>query len=379
MWHHLFSVCLCKNTKIIRYPYCFLQKNHIHLRNFLQTMAKQTSTISYRDIIDQVRRREFKPVYLLMGEESYYTDRISEFIADNVLTETERDFNQQVIYCTRETSVGDIINSARRYPMMAEYQVLIVKEAQNLLKLDELSVYVQNPMQTTILVICYKNGSVDQRKKLVTSIQKVGVVLESKKPRENELPKFISDYLKRKHVAIDQQAALMMAEYIGADLNRMASELDKLIISLPPGYNQINAALIEKNIGISKEFNNWELRTAIINKDVVKANQIINYFEANQKTNPYIVTISLLFNFFSNLMLAYYAPDKSQRGLMEQLDLRSDWFLREYTQAMRNYNAMKTMLIIGKLRETDGKLKGVKKGNQTDGDIMRELIYFILH
>jgi DNA polymerase-3 subunit delta len=204
-------------------------------------------------------------------------------------------------------------------------------------------------------------------------------VLESKKPRENELPKFISDYLKRKHVAIDQQAALMMAEYIGADLNRMASELDKLIISLPPGYNQINAALIEKNIGISKEFNNWELRTAIINKDVVKANQIINYFEANQKTNPYIVTISLLFNFFSNLMLAYYAPDKSQRGLMEQLDLRSDWFLREYTQAMRNYNAMKTMLIIGKLRETDGKLKGVKKGNQTDGDIMRELIYFILH
>ena len=342
-------------------------------------MAKQTSTISYRDIIDQVRRREFKPVYLLMGEESYYTDRISEFIADNVLTETERDFNQQVIYCTRETSVGDIINSARRYPMMAEYQVLIVKEAQNLLKLDELSVYVQNPMQTTILVICYKNGSVDQRKKLVTSIQKVGVVLESKKPRENELPKFISDYLNRKHVAIDQQAALMMAEYIGADLNRMASELDKLIISLPPGYNQINAALIEKNIGISKEFNNWELRTAIINKDVVKANQIINYFEANQKTNPYIVTISLLFNFFSNLMLAYYAPDKSQRGLMEQLDLRSDWFLREYTQAMRNYNAMKTMLIIGKLRETDGKLKGVKKGNQTDGDIMRELIYFILH
>jgi DNA polymerase-3 subunit delta len=234
-------------------------------------------------------------------------------------------------------------------------------------------------MQTTILVICYKNGSVDQRKKLVTSIQKVGVVLESKKPRENELSKFISDYLKRKHVAIDQQAALMMAEYIGADLNRMASELDKLIISLPPGYNQINAALIEKNIGISKEFNNWELRTAIINKDVVKANQIINYFEANQKTNPYIVTISLLFNFFSNLMLAYYAPDKSQRGLMEQLDLRSDWFLREYTQAMRNYNAMKTMLIIGKLRETDGKLKGVKKGNQTDGDIMRELIYFILH
>ena len=296
-----------------------------------------------------------------------------------MLSEAERDFNQQIIYCTRETSVGDIVNSARRYPMMADFQVVIVKEAQNLLKLDELSVYAQNPLKTTILVICYKNGSIDRRKKIVTSIEKTGVVFESKKPRESDLPRFISDYLRRKDVSIDPQASVMMADYIGTDLNRMASELDKLIISLPPGYKQINAELIEKNIGISREFNNWELRSAIVNKDVLKANQIINYFEANQKTNPFVMTISLLFNFFSNLMLAYYAPDKSQRGLMEQLDLRSDWFLREYTLAMRNYSAMKTMLVIGKLRETDGKLKGVRKGNLTDGDIMRELIYFILH
>ena len=342
-------------------------------------MAKQTTLITHRDIVDQVRKREFQPIYLLMGDESYYIDRVSEYIADNVLPETERDFNQQVIYCTKETSVGDIVNAARRYPMMSEYQVVIVKEAQNLLKLDELSVYAQNPLKTTILVICYKNGSVDKRKKLVPAIEKVGIVFESKKLRDSELPRFITDYLSRKKVAIDQQATMMLVEYIGADLNRMAGELDKLIISLPPGYNQINAALIEKNIGISKEFNNWELRTAIVNKNVLKANQIINYFESNPKANPLIMTISMLFNFFSNVMLAYYAPDKSPRGLMEQLELRSEWQLREYTQAMRNYTAMKTMLIIGKLRETDAKLKGVKKGNLTDGDVMRELIYYILH
>jgi len=342
-------------------------------------MAKQTTTISHRDIVDKVRKREFLPIYLLMGDESYYIDRISEYIADNVLPESERDFNQQIIYCTRETSVGDIINSARRYPMMSEFQVVIVKEAQNLLKIDELSIYAQNPLKTTILVICYKNGSIDSKKKIVQAIEKVGVVFESKKPRESELPRFITDYLRRKNVTIDHQAAMMMVEYVGTDLNRMASELDKLTISLPPGYNQINAALIEKNIGISKEFNNWELRAALVNGNVLKANQIISYFEANPKANPFVMTISMLFNFFSNVMLAYYAPDKSPRGMMEQLELRSDWQLREYTQAMRHYTATKTMLIIGKLREIDGKLKGVKKGNLTDGDLMRELIYFILH
>lgn len=342
-------------------------------------MAKQTSVISHRDIVGQIQNRDFRPIYLLMGEESYYIDRISEYMADNILPETERDFNQQIIYCTKETAVRDIINSARRYPMMAEHQVVIVKEAQNLLKIDELSVYAQNPLKTTILVICYKNGSADRRKKWVSAIEKVGVVFESKKLRDSELPRFIADYVRRKNVVIDQQATMMLVEYVGADLNRMAGELDKLIISLPPGYNQINAALVEKNIGISKEFNNWELRTAIVNKDVMKANRIINYFESNPKANPLIVTISMLFNFFSNVMLAYYAPDKSPHGMMEQLDLRLDWQLREYNQAMRNYTAMKTMLIIGKLRETDAKLKGVRKGNLTDGDLMRELIYFILH
>lgn len=342
-------------------------------------MAKQTISITHRDIIQQIKDRKFAPIYLLMGDESYYIDRISEYIADNILSDSERDFNQHIIYCTKETKVGDIINSARRYPMMSEYQVVIVKEAQNLLKIEELATYAKNFLKTTILVICYKNGSLDSKKKFVAAIREVGIVFESKKLREGMLPSFITDYLKRKQITIDQQATMMLAQYIGSDLNRIASELDKLAIALPPGFKQIDTSIIEKNIGISKEFNNWELRTSLVNRDILKANQIINFFEANPKENPASMTISTLFTFFSNIMLAYYSSDKTTRGLMEQLDLKAEWQLKEYTQAMRTYSAMKTMQIIGKIRETDCKLKGVRKGNTTDGDIMRELIYFILH
>lgn len=342
-------------------------------------MARQAITTTHRDIIKQIRERSYAPVYLLMGDESYYIDRISEYIAENVLTASEQDFNQHIIYCTRETHVADIINLARRYPMMSDYQVIIVKEAQNLQKIEELAIYAKQPLDTTILVICYKNGSIDRRKKLVSAIEETGIVFESKKLREGMLPSFIQDYLKRKNISIDQQSTMMLVEYIGSDLNRIASELDKLINALPQGANSVNAAIIEKNIGISKEFNNWELRTAIVNKDIYKANQIISFFEANPKTNPPIMTISMLFNLFSSIMLAYYAPNKNQEGLMEQLDLKAEWQLKEYSQALRLYSAVKTMQIIRKIRETDGKLKGIRKGNMTDGEIMQELIHFILH
>lgn len=343
-------------------------------------MAKKIQqTVSHRDIINDIRQKNYAPVYLLMGDESYYIDKISEYIADNVLTEEEKGFNQQVIYCTRETNVADIINSAKRYPMMAEHQVVIVKEAQNLLKLEDLSFYVLNPLMSTILVICYKNGSVDRRKKIVAAIEKTGVVYESKKLREGQLPSFITDYVGRKKVGIEERAVFMLVEAVGADLNRMAGELDKLVLTLPPGFNRITPELIEKNIGISKEFNNWELRNAIGEKDVFKANQIINYFNENPKANPPVMTLSVLFNFFSTMMMAFYAPDKSEQGLCQHLEFKSPWQLREYITAMRNYSAMKTMLVIGKIREADAKLKGVGKGNTTDADIMKELIYFILH
>lgn len=340
-------------------------------------MAK--ANITHREIVEQIRRQEYKPIYLLMGEEAYYIDRISEYIADNVLTKDEQDFNQTVIYCTRETAVADVINCARRYPMMAKHQVVIVKESQNLLKIDELAVYAQNPMETTILVICYKNGKVDGRKKLIPAVEKVGVVFESPKLKDGMLPQFIADYLRRKQVSIEERACLMMAESVGADLNRMAGELDKLVLALPTGQMRITSDLVEQHVGISKEFNLWELRSAVSNKDVAKVNKIIFYFDQNPKANSPVATVAMLFNFFAQLMLAYYSPDRTERGMMVQLDLRQNWQLREYTTAMRNYTALKTMRIIGKLREADARLKGINRGNLTDADIMHELFFYILH
>lgn len=340
-------------------------------------MAK--ANITHREIVEQIRRQEYKPIYLLMGEEAYYIDRISEYIADNVLTKDEQDFNQTIIYCTRETAVADVINCARRYPMMAKHQVVIVKEAQNLLKIDELAVYAQNPMETTILVICYKNGKVDGRKKLIPAVEKVGVVFESPKLKDGMLPQFIADYLRRKQVSIEERACLMMAESVGADLNRMAGELDKLVLALPTGQMRITPDLVEQHVGISKEFNLWELRTAVSNKDVAKVNKIIFYFDQNPKANSPVATVAMLFNFFAQLMLAYYSPDRTERGMMVQLDLRQNWQLREYTTAMRNYTALKTMRIIGKLREADARLKGINRGNLTDADIMHELFFYILY
>ena len=340
-------------------------------------MAK--ANITHREIVESIRKQEYAPVYLLMGEEPYYIDRVSEYIADNVLTKDEQDFNQTIIYCTRETAVGDIVNCARRYPMMAKYQVVIVKEAQNLLKLDELAVYAQNPLKTTILVICYKNGTVDRRKKLVPAIEKVGVVFESKKLKDGMLPQFIMDYLRRKQVSIEEKACQMLADNVGADLNRLVGELDKLALSLAEGEMRITADLVEKNVGISKEFNMWELRDSVMRRDVLKANKILYHFDQNSKANPPVMVVSMLFNLFALIMQAFYSPDRSEQGLMKHLELRQSWQVRDYMAAMRLYTPMKTMQIIGKLRETDARLKGINRGNLTDADIMHELLFFILH
>lgn len=340
-------------------------------------MAK--ANITHREIVESIRKQEYAPVYLLMGEEPYYIDRVSEYIADNVLTKDEQDFNQTIIYCTRETAVGDIVNCARRYPMMAKYQVVIVKEAQNLLKLDELAVYAQNPLKTTILVICYKNGTADRRKKLVPAIEKVGVVFESKKLKDGMLPQFIMDYLRRKQVSIEEKACQMLADNVGADLNRLVGELDKLALSLAEGEMRITADLVEKNVGISKEFNMWELRDSVMRKDVLKANKILYHFDQNSKANPPVMVVSMLFNLFALIMQAFYSPDRSEQGLMKHLELRQSWQVRDYMAAMRLYTPMKTMQIIGKLRETDARLKGINRGNLTDADIMHELLFFILH
>ena len=339
------------------------------------TMAKETT---YEAIARDLKNRIYKPVYYLMGEESYYIDKISEYIAQTVLTDEEKEFNLTVVYGS-DTDVATVINAAKRYPMMAERQVVIVKEAQQLKNIEELVYYVQKPLQSTILVLCHKNGTIDRRKKLAAEVEKVGVLFESKKLKETQLPGFITSYLKRKSVDIEPKASEMMAEFVGADLNRMAGELDKLVITLPQGVTRVSPEQIERNIGVSKDYNNYELRSALVVKDVLKANKIIKYFEENPKTNPIQMTLSVLFGFFSNLMLAYYAPEKTEQGIAAQLGLRSPWQAREYIMAMRQYSGVKVMQIIGEIRYCDARSKGVGNSSLSDGDLLRELIYVILH
>ena len=241
-------------------------------------MAKQE--VTYDSIIKEVNSRQFAPIYYLMGEETYYIDRLSDYIAENVLTEEERGFNQMVIY-GQDTDIGTIVAAAKRYPMMAEFQVIIVKEAQTLRNMDELIYYLQKPQPTTVLVFCHKHGTLDRRKKVAVEIEKTGRLFESKKLKDSMLPSFISNYVRSKGTAIDVKAANMMVESIGSDLSRLASELDKLIIAKPQGDSPITPELVEDCVGISKDYNVFELKNALMVKDVVKANTIAKYMEDN--------------------------------------------------------------------------------------------------
>ena len=339
-------------------------------------MAKQEITCD--DILKELRAKQYRPVYYLMGEEPYYIDLIADYITDNILTETEKEFNLTVVYGA-DVDIATVINAAKRYPMMSEHQVVVVKEAQNIRNMEELSYYLQKPLLSTILVICHKHGVLDRRKKLAAEIEKTGVLFESKKVKDAQLPAFITSYMKRKGIDVEPKATAMLADFVGADLSRLTGELEKLIITLPKGHTRVTPEQIEKNIGISKDYNNFELRSALVEKNVLKANKIIKYFEENPKTNPIQMTLSLLFGFFSNLMLAYYAPEKSEQGIANMLGLRTPWQAKDYLAAMRRYNGVKTMQIIGEIRYADAKSKGVGNPSLSDGDILRELVFKILH
>ena len=339
-------------------------------------MTKQEITCD--DILRELRSKQYRPIYYLMGEEAYYIDLISDYIMDNVLTDTEKEFNLSVVYGA-DVDIATVINAAKRYPMMSEHQVVIVKEAQSIRNIDELSYYLQKPLRSTILVICHKHGVLDRRKKLAAEIEKVGILFESKKLKEAQLPAFITSYMKRKGVDLEPKATSMLADFVGTDLSRLTGELEKLIITLPKGQTRVTPEQIERNIGISKDYNNFELRSALVERNVLKANQIINYFEKNPKTNPLQMTLSLLFGFYSNLILAYYAPEKSEQGIASFLGLKSPWQAREYQTAMKRYSGVKTMQIIGEIRYTDAKSKGIGNSSLTDSELLRELIFKILH
>ncbi len=341
-------------------------------------MAKNDSN-RYLEIIRQIRAKEFKPIYFLMGEESYFIDLITDEIIANALNDDERDFNQTIMYGADVAGYSAVVGMAKRFPMMASRQLVVVKEAQQINDIDLLHYYIAQPLMSTVLVINYKNGSL-KNKKLLSELEKTGVVYESKKLYENQLIPFITAYVQEKKLTIDIKAAQMLADFIGNDLVRLTGELDKLQLSMGADAKHISPELVETCVGVSKDFNNFELVNALAARDIYKANQIVNYFESNPKNNPFVVTISVLFAFFANLMICYYASDKSERGIMQELGLRVSFQARNYILAMRNYNAYKCVEIIALLRQYDARSKGIgSTSNISEGALLRELVYKIMH
>ena len=340
----------------------------------------EAKNVSFDSIMADLEACRFVPVYYLMGDESYYIDKISDYIAEHVLQPEERDFNQTILFGS-DVTASQVADYARRYPMMSEYQVIIVKEAQNIKQTEALEKYFKQPSPSTILVMCHKNGTVDgPKREYVKAIQSAGVLFESKKLRDRDLPVFIEQYLKARNVSIDAKSTQIIADSIGADLSRLSSELDKVILSLPEQDRRVTPQVVEDQIGVSKEFNSFELRDAIVNRNVFKANQIIKYFDDNPKAGSIYAFLPMLFNYFQNLMIAYYAPkNQSQEAVAEWLELRNVWAAKDYMTGMRNYTGMKVMQIIGKIREIDAKSKGLDNPNTPPGELMKELIFYILH
>jgi len=330
-----------------------------------------------KQLVTDIKSRKLKPIYFLMGEEPYYIDRISELIESTVLSEEEKGFNQMVLY-GRDVTIEDIVGNAKRYPMMAEHQVVIVKEAQDLSRtIEKLAEYANQPQPSTVLVINYKYKTIDKRKSLYKSLQKVGVVYESKKLYENQVADWIRRTLSGQNYTIVPKAAQMLVEFLGNDLSKISNELDKLKIILPEG-TQITPEHIEVNIGISKDYNNFELRKAVGERDTLKAFKIVHYFAENPKDNPMVVTVSLLYSFFSQLLHFHGLHDKSPRNVASSLKI-NPYFVNEYIVAARNYPMKKVSAAVSTLREFDVKSKGVGANALPQGDLLKEMLVKILN
>ena len=332
---------------------------------------------AFEEIMSDLKKRIYKPVYFLAGEEPYFIDVISDYIEDKVLSEADKAFNQIIVY-GEDTTVPAVIDTARRFPMMASHQVVIVKEAQSLKKIEDLAIYAEKPLNSTILVLCYKYKSLDKRTKLYKILDTSAVYFESPRLRDYQIPAWIERYLMSRGIKIDPSASAMLTEYLGTDLHKIANELDKLLITLPADKPVINSALIEKNIGISKDYNNFELQNAIGTRNVFKANMIARYFSYNQKDNPITLTIASLFSFFTKLLTYHYLPDKSKNNVASVLKI-NPFFVKDYEAAALKYNAKKTVQIISLLRTFDMKSKGYGDAGTEAGDLLKELVYRILH
>ena len=328
-------------------------------------------------IVNDIKGGNIKPIYFLMGEEPYYIDKLSDYIEEKVLTEEEKGFNQTVLY-GRDVTIEDIISTAKRYPMMAERQVVIVKEAQDLIRtIDKLESYADNPMSTTVLVFCYKYKTLDKRKKLTKLLAKVGVVFESKKLYENQVGDWIKRVLAGKKYTIEPKATAMLVEFLGTDLSKINNELEKLQIILPVG-SAITPKHIEENIGFSKDFNVFELRKALGERNQLKAYTIAENFAQNPKDNPMMVTTSLVFGFFIQLLKYHGLKDRNPKNVAAVLGV-NPFFLKEYDVALKNYPMKKVSQIVGALRDIDVKSKGVGANALSSSDLLREMLYKIFN
>jgi DNA polymerase III subunit delta len=343
-----------------------------------------------------INRRLFKPIYFLCGEEPYYIDVISDKLEKTVLDESEKEFNQTVVY-GKDTDLASILSLAKQFPMMSEYQVVIVKEAQNLKELNKSAddegeskssskssnataqflAYVQSPQPTTVLVFCYKYKTLDKRSALAKAIQKNAAYAEFSKLYDNQIPDWINNYVKEKKYAISPKASFLMSEFLGSDLSKIANEIDKLIINLKEG-SEITAEQVQDNIGISKEYNIFEFQDALAKKDVLKANRIVNYFAANEKEHHPVMITGSLYNYFSKILKYHFLPDKSKFTAAQALGV-NPFFVEGYAKAAANYNTGKLKQVFSYLKECDLKTKGVDNSGTPNGELLKELVFKILH
>ena len=331
---------------------------------------------SYDEIIKDIQRKIYYPVYFLSGEEPYYIDLISDYIEETLLQPEEKEFNLMVMY-GRDTDVQAIIDSCKRFPMMSNYQLVIIKEAQDVKNIDELEKYIANPLASTILVICYKYHKVDKRKTFAKLLEKNAVLFESSKVYDNQVPAWIATYVKEHGYSIQQKAAIMMAEFLGADLSKIVNEVSKIIINYPKG-SEITPEQVELNIGISKDFNVFELQKALGTKNVFKANQIIKYFAENEKENPIVKVIPILFSYFVKVFLYHNLKDRTPNNVASALSINR-MFIDDYATAAHNFPRQKLREVFGYLREYDNRSKGIGSASTNSGELMKEMIYKILH
>ena len=336
-------------------------------------MAKESG---FSNILSDLKNKIYHPVYLLFGEEPYFIDLVSDYIEENVLSEQEKEFNQTIVY-GKDADAATVMSYARRYPMMSNYQVLIVKEAQALDDIEAFLPYVQAPVPSTILVLCYKYGKVDKRKSLYKAIEKAGVVMESAYMYDNKIPDWINSYVAEKGYAVSPKAAVLLGEFVGNELSKIVNELSKLFISMKPG-EEITEELIERNIGISKDFNVFELQKALAKKDVFKANMIIRYFASNPRENPLVKIIPSLYSYFTKILIYHYLPDKSKNNAAAALGV-NPFFIQDYVTAAKNYPVNRCVAIVSILREYDLKAKGLDNASANDGELMKEMVFRMLH